>query len=198
VVKQSRSLPCVSHKSSSPPYNCCVHYPFITRRPKPFIYFAVLFLLAMAGLWPTISTRAQTQKNAPSPAALTEPKPSQSPASVPQGQPQTSNSFVMDGAAGPCTADFNVTTPDGKPLFATLINVHMAYGFGGFHKLDMGVYTNHEGVGRFTGLPVKVKNPPLEFRASKDQLVGMATVDPFLDCHAKHDIVMDAPKASSK
>jgi hypothetical protein len=190
-------MPCVSHKSSSPPYNCSVHYPFITGRRKPFLYVVVLFLLAMAGLWPTISTRAQTQKTAPSPAQ-TEQKPAQPASPAPHGQTQTPNSFVMDGAAGPCSAEFNVTTPDGKPLFATLINVRMAYGFGGFHKLDMGVYTNHEGVGKFTGLPVKVKNPPLEFRASKDQLVGMATVDPFLDCHAKHDIVMDVPKTPSK
>src|SRR6266851_2346918 len=51
-------------------YNGCVHYPFISGRPKPFIYFAVLFLLAMAGLWPTISTRAQTRKTAPAPTAL--------------------------------------------------------------------------------------------------------------------------------
>lgn len=173
-----------------------MHYPFITRRPKPFIYFAVLFLLAMAGLWPTISTRAQTRKTAPAPTALFAQTAAAEPAAVSQaGQVQAPNSFVMDGGAGPCSVDFNVTTSDGKPLFATLINVHIAYGFGGFHKLDMGVYTNQQGQGKFTGIPAKVKNPPLEFHASKDQLVGMATVDPFLDCHAKHDIVMDTPKA---
>jgi hypothetical protein len=172
-----------------------VHYPFIIGRRKPILYVVVLFLLAMAGLWPTISTRAQTQKTAPSPAPPADQKTGQPPATAQQGQPQTPNSFVMDGAAGPCSAEFNVTSSEGKPLFATLINVHMAYGFGGFHKLDMGVYTNHEGVGKFTGLPAKVKNPPLEFHASKDNLVGMATVDPFLECHAKHDIVMDTPKA---
>ena len=75
-------------------------------------------------------------------------------------------------APGLVQTELNVTTADGKPLFATLINVHIAYGFGGFHKLDMGVYTNREGKGKFTGIPAKVKNAPLEFRASKDQLVG--------------------------
>jgi hypothetical protein len=175
-----------------------VHYPFISGRPKPFIYFAVLFLFAMACLWPTISTRAQTRKTAPAPTAATSTQmssPSGSSAQGQTGEAQTPNSFVMDGGAGPCSAEFNVTTADGKPVFATLINVHIAYGFGGFHKLDMGVYTNQEGKGKFTGIPAKVKNPPLEFHASKDQLTGMATVDPMLDCHAKHDIVMDTPKS---
>jgi hypothetical protein len=172
-----------------------VHYPFISGRPKPFIYFVVLFLLALAGLWPTISTRAQTRKTAPLPAAQFAQTTMAKPAETNQGV-QTPNSFVMDGGAGPCSAEFNVTRADGKPLFATLINVHIAYGFGGFHKLDMGVYTNQEGKGKFTGIPAKVKNAPLEFHASKDQLVGLAMVDPLLECHAKHDIVMDVPKPS--
>ncbi len=176
-------------------YNGSVHSPFIKRGPKPFIYVLVLFLLAMAGLWPTISTRAQTRKTAPAPMALFAQTAANEPAISGQtNQTQTPNSFVMDGGAGPCSVDFNVTGADGKPLFAALINVHIAYGFGGLHKLDMGVYTNQEGQGKFTGIPAKVKNPPLEFRASKDQLVGVATVDPLLDCHAKHDIVMEAPK----
>ena len=33
----------------------------------------------------------------------------------------------------------------------------------------MGVYTNQEGKGKFTGIPAKVKNAPLEFHASKDR-----------------------------
>ncbi len=153
-------------------------------------------MLAMAGLWPTISTPCPDTENcacAHGTVRADGGKLSQRGLASQAGL-QTPNSFVMDGGAGPCSVEFNVTTADGKPLFATLINVHIAYGFGGFHKLDMGVYTNQEGKGKFTGIPAKVKNPPLEFRASKDQLVGLATVDPFLECHAKHDIVMDMPK----
>lgn len=86
--------------------------------------------------------------------------------------------------------------PDGKPVFAALINVHVAYGFGGFHKLDMGVYTNEEGKGKFIGLPARVKRPPLEFQASKDQLTGMATVDPAAECQAKHDIILRQASAT--
>jgi len=109
--------------------------------------------------------------------------------------PNTSASFVTDGGAGPCSAEFTVTGPDGKPVFAVLINVHIAYGFGGIRKLDMGVYTNQQGKGKFTGIPDKVKKPPLEFKASKDQLVGVAMVDPATECQAKHDIVLAKPQA---
>ncbi len=118
-----------------------------------------------------------------------------SPTPQPKATPDTSASFITDGGAGPCSAEFTVTGPDGKPVFAALINVHINYGLGGFHKLDMGVYTNQEGKGKFTGIPARVKKPPLEFQASKDQLVGVATVDPETECQARHDIMLDKPKA---
>ena len=100
----------------------------------------------------------------------------------------------MDGGVGPCSVEFTVMTQDGKPAFSALINVHMAYGFGGFRKLDLGVYSNHDGKAKFTGLPAKVKNPPIEFHATKDNLAGMATVDPATECQAKHDIILEPPK----
>jgi hypothetical protein len=40
-----------------------------------------------------------------------------------------------------------------------------------------------------------VRRPPLEFQASKDQLVGMATYDPTEECGAKHALVLDRPKS---
>lgn len=128
------------------------------------------------------------QSNAPAkPAASTTPAPA---------TPEQSGSYVTDGGAGPCAAEFTVSGPDGKPVFAALINVHIAYGFGGFHKLDMGVYTNEQGKGKFTGIPARVKHPPLEFQASKGQLTGMATVDPAAECQAQHDIILrQAPPA---
>jgi hypothetical protein len=39
-----------------------------------------------------------------------------------------------------------------------------------------------------------VKRPPIEFNAKKDDLVGVATMDPATECQAKHDIVMDKKK----
>jgi hypothetical protein len=100
----------------------------------------------------------------------------------------------MDGEAGPCSIEFNVADATGKPVSSALISVHVAYGFGGFHKLDMSVYTDPQGHAKFIGIPAKVKNPPLEFRATKDQLVGVGTMNPASECQAKHDILMDIPK----
>lgn len=122
----------------------------------------------------TLAVSAQTQK----------PTQSQKPDDIP----------VTDGTSGPCSIEFSVTDSGGKPVYAARIDVHLAYGAFGAHKLDMGVYTNAQGKARFTGIPAKVKRPPVEFNAKKDDLVGVATMDPATECQAKHDIVMDKKK----
>ncbi|HEV7550344.1 MAG TPA: hypothetical protein VGP65_01605 [Candidatus Angelobacter sp.] len=97
---------------------------------------------------------------------------------------------VTDGTSGPCSIEFTVTDSTAKPVYAARIDVHMEYGFAGAHKLDMGVYTNSQGKARFTGIPAKVRNPPIEFHAKKQDLVGVATMDPVSECQARHDIVL--------
>ena len=111
-------------------------------------------------------------------AAQTQPAPPQKPDDIP----------VTDGTSGPCSIEFAVTDSDGKPVYAARIDVHLAYG------VDMGVYTNAQGKARFTGIPAKVRKPPVEFNAKKDDLVGVATMDPATECQAKHDIVMAKAK----
>ena len=74
------------------------------------------------------------------------------------------------------------------------IKVHIAYGFAGFHRLDLQGGTNAEGKVKFIGLPSRVHRPPLEFQGSKDQFVGMTTYDPANECEAKHDLVLDDRK----
>ncbi len=101
---------------------------------------------------------------------------------------------VTDAQSGPCSIELTVTGTDTKPVYAARIDYHTAYGFMGTHKLDMTVYTNSQGKARFAGIPAKVKQPPIEFRASKGELVGVATMDPVTECQAKHDIMMDKPK----
>jgi hypothetical protein len=107
---------------------------------------------------------------------------------------ENQDSYVMDGGAGPCSVDLIVTDGEGKPVFAALINVHIAYGFGGFHKLDLSVYSNNEGKAKFTGLPERVHKPPLEFRARKDDATGIAIYNPATECHGQHEIVLQKPK----
>jgi len=103
-------------------------------------------------------------------------------------QPESVN--VVDGAAGPCSVEFTVADASGKPVYAALINVHMAYGFMGLRKLDLSVYTNTAGKARFTGLPEKVQKPPLVFRASKEKETGSAIYNPATECQTKHDIML--------
>lgn len=97
---------------------------------------------------------------------------------------------VIDGGAGPCSFELTVMTADGKPAASADVKVHIEYGFGGFHRLDLEAGANVDGKVRFTGLPAKVKSPPLEFRASKDQMMGVATFDPLTECQAKHDVTL--------
>ena len=115
-------------------------------------------------------------------------------AQQPAPAPKPDDIPVTDGTSGPCSIEFSVTDSDGKPVYAARIDVHLAYGAFGAHKLDMGVYTNAQGKAKFTGIPIKVRKPPVEFNAKKDDLVGVATMDPLTECQAKHDIVMDKKK----
>jgi hypothetical protein len=99
----------------------------------------------------------------------------------------------MDGGAGPCSLLLTVSH-EGKPAVAAHVKVHIAYGFGGIRKLDLDAYTGNDGKLKFTGLPARVKRPPLELHASKDKLVGTTTYDPESECHEKLDIVLSPQK----
>lgn len=98
---------------------------------------------------------------------------------------------VMDGGVGKCSLLLTVLSPDGKPVLGADVKVHIAYGFAGVRKLDLEAYTNADGKLKFTGLPAKVHQPPLQFQASKDQLSGMATYDPANECEAQHDLPLE-------
>ena len=81
--------------------------------------------------------------------------------------------------------------PDSKPVYAASVKVHIPYGFGGFHKLDLEVGTNSEGKAKFTGLPSRVRRPPLEFEATKDDLSGTLNYDPATQCVAAQKITLE-------
>jgi hypothetical protein len=100
----------------------------------------------------------------------------------------------VDGGLGACSVDIIVNTADGKPVYAAHVKVHIAYGMGGFHKLDLEAGTNADGKVKFTGLPSRVRRPPLEFEATKDELTGTATFDPATQCHAARTIKIENPK----
>lgn len=101
----------------------------------------------------------------------------------------------VDGALGICSLDVTVNTADGKPVYAAHVKVHIAYGMGGFRKLDLEAGTNADGKVKFTGLPNRVRRPPLEFEATKDDLTGTATFDPAAQCRAVRTIKIEKASA---
>jgi hypothetical protein len=102
---------------------------------------------------------------------------------------------IIEGGAGPCSLELTIRGADGKPVYAATVKVHIAYGFGGMRKLDLEAGTNSDGKVEFAGLPARVQRPPLEFHASKDEFVGVASFDPSTECQGKHDITLEKPKA---
>jgi hypothetical protein len=114
-------------------------------------------------------------------------------ASAPTASPQTVP--VMDGEAGPCSLDLMVTA-DGKPVAAAKVKVHISYGFAGIRRLDLEAYTSNDGKVKFVGLPARVHRPPLEFRAAKGELAGIAVYNPQSECHAQHELTLVQHKSS--
>jgi hypothetical protein len=110
-------------------------------------------------------------------------------ASLSQNTPDPKAVPVLDGAAGPCTADFIITDASGAPVYAAKIKVHIAYRFGGFHKLDLELSTNADGKARFTGLPNRTKRG-LTFYASEADRSGEAFDDPAITCNPQLTITL--------
>jgi len=96
---------------------------------------------------------------------------------------------VVDGALGPCSADFTITDANGAPVYAATIRVHIAYGFMNIRKLDLEVGTNTAGKARFTGLPDKAKQG-LFFVASESGREGNAFDDPAKTCKAQFTVAI--------
>jgi hypothetical protein len=114
---------------------------------------SVLAAFILTGLAVSQTAAPQTTPAQPDPKAV--------PAPVP----------AIDGGIGTCSADFIVNDPDGKPVYAATIKVHIEYGFMYLRKLDLQVGTNADGKARFTGLPDRTKHG-LFFEASEGDRVG--------------------------
>jgi hypothetical protein len=104
---------------------------------------------------------------------------------------------VIDGALGPCTADFTINGTDNKPIYLAKIKVHIAYGFMSAHKLDLEVSTNVEGKARFTGLPDRVKRG-LFFDASEGDRTGNAFDDSSKTCQAQFTVTLRKPTTAQQ
>lgn len=95
----------------------------------------------------------------------------------------------VDAGLGTCSADFTIIDTNNKPVYNAKIKVHIAYGFGGFHKLDLEVGTNIDGKGRFIGLPDRLKKG-LFFEASEGDRTGEAFDDVNKTCKTQFGITL--------
>jgi hypothetical protein len=111
------------------------------------------------------------------------------PASQDSKPPDAKAIPVIDGGAGPCSADFTITDANGAPVYAAKVKVHIAYRFGGFHRLDLELSTDSNGKARFTGLPDRVKRG-LYFEASEGDRSGEAFDDPSTNCKATFTVAL--------
>ena len=118
-------------------------------------------------------------------------------ASFSQQQPAADQQKVpsLNGGAGPCSVDFTISDPNGKPLLDAKVRVHISYGFLGKRTLDLEIGTNTAGKARLEGLPSKIHEAAY-FQVSQGELEGSALFDPEANCHAQHDIMLQKPQAN--
>ncbi|SRR5581483_3794483 len=99
---------------------------------------------------------------------------------------------VVNAGLGACSVEFHVTDGQLKPIYAAQISVHMRYGFGGFHKMDLQVSTNVDGRARFEGLTERARMP-LEFNLEAPQRQPNAVaVDLREKCKSVQEVVLPA------
>jgi hypothetical protein len=114
-------------------------------------------------------------------------------------QPATSaKPPVISADLGECSADFHVTGSKLKPLYKAKIETTIKYGFGGFHRLSLEMYTDFDGRARFEGLPERPRQP-LSFDVSYEGRKTTVIVHPIQQCHGTYDaIVTDKPVKSDE
>jgi hypothetical protein len=104
-----------------------------------------------------------------------------------QNAPDPHSIPVVDGALGPCAADFTVNDTSAKPVYNAKVSVRVHYGR--FHKLDLEVGTNVDGKARFAGLPTNPRRG-LFFEATEGERTGNAFQDPSSNCKAQFTVTL--------
>ena len=111
------------------------------RRQKPLVVLMVILLLSCAAAAQSNASKSQnnSQNNAQSNPAEKVPE--------------------ISGNLGGCSVLIRVIDSKGKPVYGANVSVHIRYGFGGFHRLDLQIGTNTDGLARFVGLTERARMP---------------------------------------
>jgi len=96
---------------------------------------------------------------------------------------------MLDGAIGPCSAEFHVVGGDNKPLYLVQVHTLIKYGAFGIKKLDLQISTNADGKAKFTGLP-DVNKRPIFFDLKQGQKVAQRAFEPGTDCHPVFEVIL--------
>jgi hypothetical protein len=101
----------------------------------------------------------------------------------------------ISGNLGGCSVEIHVIDSMGKPVYGAQVSVHIRYGFGGFHRLDLQIGTNSDGFARFVGLTERARMP-LSFYADYHGRETVVPVDLRENCHQKQDAAIPDKAAS--
>jgi len=112
---------------------------------------------------------------------------------VAQDQPKPATSdhvpVITSDLGGQCSADIRVTDVQDKPLYNAKVSLEIKYGFGGFHRSTLEVFTNVDGKARFEGLPRKSRGP-YAFTASYQGRETTVMVEPRDNCHGSYTAIL--------
>jgi len=143
----------------------------VHRRQNPLV--VLMLVLIFSGLVAARNNSSQTQNNS---AGNQKNAPSNPAEKVPE----------ISGNLGGCSVLIRVIDSAGKPVYGAQVSVHIRYGFGGFHRLDLQIGTNSDGLARFVGLSERARMP-LSFYADYQGRETVVPVDLRNNCHQKQD-----------
>jgi hypothetical protein len=150
--------------------SCKLQEEIVQHRQTPLVVLMVVFVLGCLSAARNSASQKQNnsadQKSAPS-------NPSEK---VPE----------ISGNLGGCSVEIHVIDSAGKPVYGAQISVHIRYGFGGFHRLDLQIGTNTDGFARFIGLTERARMP-LSFYADYHGRETVVPVDLRQNCHQKQN-----------
>lgn len=143
----------------------------VQRRQNPLVVLMAVLIFS----WVCVAqnTPSQSQNNS---AKGEEDSPSNAAEKVPE----------ISGNLGGCSVEVRVIDSAGKPVYGAQVSVHIRYGFGGFHRLDLQIGTNTGGLARFVGLSERARMP-LSFYADYHGRETVVPVDLRQNCHQKQD-----------
>jgi hypothetical protein len=151
----------------------------VQHRQNPLVVLMMVVLFSCAGA--AQSSASQTQNKPDNGEKSAQANPAEK---VPE----------INGNLGACSVEIRVIDSAGKPVYGAQVSVHIRYGFGGFHRLDLQVGSNPDGLARFVGLTERARMP-LSFYADYHGRETVVPVDLRQNCHQKQDAAIpDKPK----